>query len=43
MGLMYLYDVGVVYRDVKSSNVLLDGSWMVKIGDFGLVECESEL
>ncbi|CAL9002591.1 unnamed protein product [Prunus brigantina] len=38
-GLLYLHeewDQVVVHRDVKASNVLLDGEWNGRLGDFGL-------
>ncbi|KAB2622099.1 L-type lectin-domain containing receptor kinase IV.1-like [Pyrus ussuriensis x Pyrus communis] len=39
LGLLYLHeewDQVVVHRDVKASNILLDGEWNGRLGDFGL-------
>ena len=35
-GMMHLHERGVLHRDLKSANVLLDTSAVVKITDFGL-------
>ncbi len=35
-GMMFLHSAGVVHRDLKSLNVLVDASWRCKISDFGL-------
>ncbi|KAF3540746.1 hypothetical protein F2Q69_00024085 [Brassica cretica] len=36
-GLAYLHEVKVIYRDFKSSNVLLNDEFCPKLSDFGLV------
>ena len=43
LGLNYLHTEGVLHRDVKSANVLLDGEGRARIADFGLSKLETGL
>lgn len=42
-GMAYLHENRVLHRDLKSSNLLIDGSYNVKLGDFGLARPEYEV
>ena len=34
-GLKYVHSRGVIHRDIKSMNILLDHRWRAKLSDFG--------
>jgi len=43
LGMAYLHGRKVLHCDLKSSNVLIDDSWNVKLCDFGLSRVKSNL
>ena len=35
-GMLYLHKIGMVHRDLKSPNLLVDSTWRVKVADFNM-------
>ena len=42
-GMHFLHSSGIVHRDLKSLNLLLDNKWNVKVSDFGLTRFREEM
>jgi serine/threonine protein kinase len=42
-GMHFLHSSGIVHRDLKSLNLLLDSKWNVKVSDFGLTKFRDDL
>jgi serine/threonine protein kinase len=42
-GMLYLHDVPVLHRDLKSANLMVDRYYRVKVGDFGLSRVHNEI
>jgi serine/threonine protein kinase len=42
-GMHFLHSSGIVHRDLKSLNLLLDNKWNVKVSDFGLTKFKEEV
>jgi serine/threonine protein kinase len=38
--LSYMHKIGVIHRDIKSENILIDNNMSIKIGDFGVSAME---
>lgn len=43
LGMVYLHDRKVLHCDLKSSNILLDDSFNVKLCDFGLSQFKNQM
>lgn len=42
-GLQFIHSAGMIHRDLKSPNLLVDSNWTIKIADFGLSCAKSQV
>jgi len=42
LGIEFLHSRGIIHRDIKSSNLLVDENWSVKIADFGFATARKD-
>ena len=42
-GVAYLHHLGIVHRDIKPENIVIDGSDVARLCDFGIAERDGEL